>query len=608
MQRRFAYPGQTHRHKRSTPSNARIAPIAVLMAITSLLVVGVSPASASLEVYYSAVGPLQLSVDGIGTNATSSTIQVEKPAGGTVRKAYLFAASTGFSGFTPPDGEITLEGSSVAWDSAHTILNSIDSVNVAADVTSIVEPKLDAASPGRVTFTLEEADTLQMDGEILAVVFDDPNVRSGTIDLLYGAQSTTGDHFDIGLPEPLRPSSEATMGLGISYGDQPSGQYSEVKVNGTQLTSSAGGQDDCSQKYVEEPDYGDLNCGNGALITAGGVGDKPDNPSDPFATDWTCMGAFGLAPRCDDELYALKPFVAPGETSIGIDSLNPSNDDNIFFASLDLTSTAAVVGAGAVVSPTGTRSQVGTIHYVTVLAQNGQGQPEAGRSVTLNTISGPNLGRVLTGVTNSSGQVVLDDISALEGTDTLEATFTDRNGALQTSNDATQTWTPHVVGTFGGEWPYTGNSLPLYYSYGGSHRYLGNAVQGAANWNNAGTKVHLAQWPSAPFADEIPFVDVYEFESWWGLTVFAHQCATCGFTRNTIELNTRTLDPESDAQRTKVATHELGHALGLEHPYGFIAPSTPSVMWRGILGTSGGYAVTATPQPFDIKRVNEMYP
>src|SRR5450759_1341101 len=108
------------------------------------------------------------------------------------------------------------------------------------------------------------------------------------------------------------------------------------------MTSSAGGQDDCFEKYAAEPDY--LNCGNGTLITAGGLGDSTDGPPEPFATDLECLGALGPAPRCDDELYNLKPFVTPGATSITVDTLNPSNNDNILFASLDLTGTTALVG------------------------------------------------------------------------------------------------------------------------------------------------------------------------------------------------------------------------------------------------------------------------
>jgi hypothetical protein len=578
----------------------RVASVALLGSLV-ILAFGATVANASLEVFYSDVGALRLSVDGIGTNAGSGVVQAEKPAGATVKKAFIFAASTGYSSFTPPDDEVTIDGSAVAWDPAHTISSSINSVNVAADVTDLIKPKIEASSAGRVDFTIAERDTLDMDGEILAVVFDDPAARTNTVTLMYGAQSTTGDHFAIGLNEPLKPSATVTMGLGISFGYQPSTQYSEVNVNGTRLTTSAGGQDDGEHRGGNE---------NGELLTVGGLDDNSENPSDPFAT-----GECSEAPRCDDELYDLKPFVATDATSIEVDTLNPSNDDNIFFASLNLSAATAVVGGGLVLSPTGTRTQVGTFHFFTALAQDEHGHPEVGRQVSLKVISGPSDGDTLTGTTNSDGKASFNYSSSALGTDTVEASFVDSANVAHISNEVTQTWAPYVPNTFGGEWPDNGHGVQLYYSYGGGHRYLGNVAQGASNWNNTGTSVHISAWPGVPYAVQIPFVDVNMPDSWWGVqifggtrttgeTLFPDDCSACGYTRNTIELNERALDPSSDAQRTKVTTHELGHALGLEHPDGWVDDSVPSVMWKGDVGGP----ITETPQPYDISRVKGMYP
>jgi hypothetical protein len=419
---------------------------------------------------------------------------------------------------------------------------------------------------------------------------------------MYGAQQTIGDHFAIGLARPVLPSTSLTMGLGISYGYQPASQYSTVAVNGSTLTTSAGGQDDCNARYESEPDY--AACENGTLITVGGVGDSIDDPPDPLSNDLECHGADGApAPRCDDELYDLKPFVSNGSTSIGVDTHNPSNDDNILLADLDL-GVAGVVGEGVVLGPTGTRSQTGTSHYTKALVQDQVGHPEGGKQVTMRVISGPNAGLTETHTTGSSGVTTFDYTSDAVGTDTIEATVEGEAHTTLTSNSVTHTWSPYVKGTFGGEWPYDGQGLSLHYSYGGGHRYLGNVVQGVENWNSAGTKVHIAPWTGPPSADEIPFVDVYSQETWTGLTVANEWCYTCGYTRNTIEMNQRELDRTSDAQRTKVATHELGHALGLEHPYNWVDSSVPSVMWQGLLGGS----VRETPQPYDVERVNGMYP
>jgi hypothetical protein len=574
----------------------------IVAAFAALFLLSVPAAHASLEPFYHGVGTLKLSVDASGSNSGSGVVQADKPAGATVEKAFLFAASTGFTGFVPPNNEIAIDGTGVAWDPTFTIPNGIQSENVAADVTSIVEPKIEAAAAGRIDFTLTEADPNVMDGEILAVVFNDSTVRTSTVYLLYGAQSTLGDHFSIGLSEALKPSASVTMGLGISYGYQPAGQYSTIDVNKSRLTSSAGGQDDCFEKYAAEPQYG-LECGNGTLITAGGIGDSTENPPEPFATDETCLDGLEPAPRCDDELYDLKPFVGPGATSIEVDTLNPSNDDNILLASLDLGSSTAIIGEGVVLGPTGTRTQAGTFHSFTALAQDEEGSPEVGREVTFRVISGPNAGLTHASATGIDGKASFAYRSTVTGTDTVEASFTDDAQVVHTSNDATQTWTTPVAHTFGGEWPYDGKNLTLYYSYEGGHRYLGNVVQGATNWNSAGTKVHIDKWPGAPSVVHIPFVDVNLADQWWGMTIFAESCSTCGYVRNTIMLNQRELDSESDAQRTKVATHEFGHALGLEHPYE-VSTSVPSVMWQGLLGGR----VRETPQPFDVSRINGMYP
>jgi hypothetical protein len=581
--------------------------IRVLLGVlcAGVVAVGAGPASAqaSLDSFYSQVGNLKLSVDASGSNSGLGTIEVQKPIGATVEKVFLFAASTGETGFSPPDGEVSLNGHSVNWNPTYTLPSSINSVNVAADVTALLGPEIEAAASGLFDVEVEEKDPEDMDGEILAVVFQDPSAPVNTVDLLYGAQQTTGDHFAIGLANPVKPSTSLTMGLGISYGYQPTGQYSTVDVNGARLTSSAGGQDDCAARSEPNPDFVD-NCLNGTLITVGGVGDSTDDPPDPAADDFDCASESGApAPRCDDELYNLKPFVASGATSIDVDTLNPSNNDNILFSYLDLGG-AGVVGEGVVLGPTGTRSETGTFHFMKALVQDQDGHPQANKQVTLRVISGPSAGFTETGTTGSNGIASFNYTSHATGIDTVEATVEGAGNTTLTSNQVSHTWAPFVSGTFGGEWPYDGNQLSLNYSYGGAHRYLGNVVQGVANWNVAGTKVQLSPWPGSPSPDQLPFVDVYTPETWTGMTVFAEWCSTCGFTRNTIELNQRELDRVSDAQRTKVATHELGHALGLEHPYGYVSTSVPSVMWQGLLSGS----VRSTPQPYDVNRVNGMYP
>lgn len=281
--------------------------------------------SGGLSPLYSETGKLRLSVDGIGTNDPSGVVQVEKVAGATVRRAFLAAATTPGQRVLLA-GDVKIDGVGFGWDAA--VTSTIGSSNHWADVTTLVKPKIDAAPAGRVNFTITEVGTFQIDGEILAVVFDDPaQATDNTVVLFFGAQNVAGDQFVVSLANPVNlsdPSLALNMGLGISFGFQPGGQFSTVDVNGSRLSSSAGGQDDGTG----------LSVGNGALLTVGGLDDATSNPP-PLASAST--------PRTDDELYDLKPFVANAATSITVATRNPSNDDNIFFASFFLTVEASVI-------------------------------------------------------------------------------------------------------------------------------------------------------------------------------------------------------------------------------------------------------------------------
>jgi hypothetical protein len=273
-------------------------------------------AYAKLEPVVTESGKITLSVDAIGTNAPSGIVQAEKPsADATVRKAFLSCASLGYRNIR--NGDVKIDGISINWDitafgNAGTAKNFFH--NTFSEITSVVKSKIDAAAPGRIDFSISEVSTGTIDGCILSVIFDDPaQVIDHTAILLFGSLSTIGDSFTINLLDPINksdPSLVLDLSLGISYGYQGTGQYSTIDVNGMRLISSAGGQDDGAAM-------------NGALITVGGLDDSNSNPS-PFD------GPKGN-PRSDDELYSLIPFVADGDRAITFNTLNPSNDDNIFF-------------------------------------------------------------------------------------------------------------------------------------------------------------------------------------------------------------------------------------------------------------------------------------
>ena len=65
-----------------------------------------------------------------------------------------------------------------------------------------------------------------------------------------------------------------------------------------------------------------------SLITVGGVGDSTDNPTPPDN------------PPSDDELYNLEPFLVQGDTQLTVTSSNPSQDDNLFLAVIEISAQA----------------------------------------------------------------------------------------------------------------------------------------------------------------------------------------------------------------------------------------------------------------------------
>lgn len=435
-----------------------VAALGITCGQASAATPGTAPSSAPvtagsldpLTPFFSASGFISVSEDAIGTNDNSNPndiLKVHKNAGATVQRAFLFAASTGFTGYVPANGDISLDGTPVNWGS--TGGNDIGSFNAEADVTALVKPIVDAAPAGDVNFTYSEGpQTFNYDGSILVVVLNDPTVTTASsVAIMYGAQKTTGDSFAIGLAQPFDSTTQnLQFSLGISYGYQNStydtNQQSQVDVNGARMTTAAGGQDDCVTKYDPIPDFDD--CGNGELITAGGIGDSPNNPEDPLATSFPCpLGQTGSptpGARCDDELYSLNPFMHNGDTAVTVNTLNPSNDDNIFVAVLLAQGTAAVVGEGITLGPTSATNPVGQTHTLTAHAQNSTGQPIVGATVTFTDQSGPNAGLTKTAVTDSTGSASVSYTSTTTGTDTWVASFTDASGT-HTSNQATKTWT-----------------------------------------------------------------------------------------------------------------------------------------------------------------------
>lgn len=239
------------------------------------------------------------------------------------------------------NGDVSLAGEPVIWDRA--VFNGVGGRpqffhNVFADVTEIIAPIIDATPASITEIPVVEIDTFSINGTVLIVIFDDPNqTTDNSIILLFGDQATGGENFVVNLANPIDQSvTKLDMGLGIGHsfqGLQGTPMVNHIDVNGVRLTSSAGGEDD----GVGE---------DGGLITVGGVGDTNDNP-DPQTRS--------LRFRTDDELYNLLPFVSPGDQQISVFSLNPTDDDNIFFAYFVTSVPSAIL---PVVTPPGPRKVV----------------------------------------------------------------------------------------------------------------------------------------------------------------------------------------------------------------------------------------------------------
>lgn len=296
-----------------------------LILVLAICTFGASSAFAALESSYTFNGRGNWSIDGVGSNSTPvGTINVEVPSGSTVEHAFLYSTTSG----KIPAPTVNLDGT--VYSGADWTALGITSVELQAyrvDVTAQIAAKVGSGG-GTFEFVVEsESSTRNVDGEVLAVVYSNPTEKIRTIGFLDGFSATTGDDVTINFAEPLEDVGtadfEAFFSVGIGFSFQPGSQVSHINIfgNGERLTSSAGGQDDGIGS-------------DGGLITVGGLGDSTDNPVDPNAP--------ATDTRTDDELYNLEPFLSNGDTSFRVETINPSNDDNIFLMAINITAIAGV--------------------------------------------------------------------------------------------------------------------------------------------------------------------------------------------------------------------------------------------------------------------------
>jgi hypothetical protein len=278
------------------------------------------------------------SADGLGQNGTGGTVQADVPAGSTVVKAFLYGTYFGTLAPSEADRTIDFDGTSVLTSQIGDDGSNLSTTR--ADVTAQVAAKV--GSGGGVTNFAINNDPASLDGVGLVVVYSNSSSPETTVAVLDGSASQAGDTTTFTYTSPLdktAPGFSATMSLGVGFGFQGgastdpgtstcgtgSPQSSLVDVNGTRLTSCAGNYDD---------GFGN----DGALITVGGVGDDTANPADPLQQP----GDGGTPRVTDDELYNIAPFTSQGDTQLTITTSNPSTDDNLFLAVVQIAAEATV--------------------------------------------------------------------------------------------------------------------------------------------------------------------------------------------------------------------------------------------------------------------------
>ena len=271
-------------------------------------------------------GNVGMSVDGVGGNGTpTGQVQAVIPDGATILKAYLYSAGTPFpyyadSPTTLADyngAGITLAGTAITnFDllvgATSTEITLGQWFTARADVTGLIQTLTAGPDIGSFSWTINEGGlSNRIDGEVLAIAYSHPSQPVGSVVFLNGGQNTAGETSTVNFAGPLdmsSPTFAAQLGVGISF--SCCGQLSKVDINGIDLTNFAGNLNDGAT--LED----------GSLLTVGGIGDSPLNEA---------------GYDDDDELYDLKPFLNQGDPAFTIFTENPTNDDNIFFASLYVT-------------------------------------------------------------------------------------------------------------------------------------------------------------------------------------------------------------------------------------------------------------------------------
>jgi VCBS repeat-containing protein len=373
----------------------------------------------SLAANYTFVGKGNWSLDAVGGEATGGgTVSAIVPEGSKIEKAFLY--STNYS--TSANNQVDISfGAATETVTGFTSLgqNNAGLIAYRADVTSLIAGYVGDGDAAQYDFTLSNITGSSVDGFVLAIVYSNSTESTRTISFLDGFSATTGDSFDFTFSEPLNIVSagfEAQMSLGIGFSFQNGGsqQFSNITIDGRPLTSSAGGEDDGASS-------------DGGLVTVGGIGDSSDNPNPTAPTN---------GPRFDDELYDLAkgneadegPFLTNGATGITVETNNPSTDDNIFFAGFNVTAVVSI-DSDENDAPVAVGDDIDVTEDVPFIISAAQllgndFDPDAADTLTISAVDGSGLEGTLTD--NGDGTYTYDQGGAfneLNGGDSVTTSF-----------------------------------------------------------------------------------------------------------------------------------------------------------------------------------------
>jgi hypothetical protein len=283
------------------------------------------PAKAALTTFESFTGPDGLSSDGCGTTGSGCPLTVNVPTGSTVVSAILYTSTYSLSQAQVAGLGGTLSSGANSVNLSYTALPANASAGLPlvagrTDVTGLVNSVVGSGG-GAYTFNVTESNTANQDGEALFVVYSNPKLPTQSVALVDGAASSSGDATTVNFSKPLTPTApgfvaELRVADGFSY-DQGgvTNQESTITVNGNVLSNNVGNCDDGLKI--------DGSCSNGNLITVGGDSDPLQGPD---------TSAAGTEPNLENthERFDISSLLTDGETSININTVNASHDDNIF--------------------------------------------------------------------------------------------------------------------------------------------------------------------------------------------------------------------------------------------------------------------------------------